>query len=386
MGDRFASVAFALFAVASSSPSFLAMVLIADLLPPLLFGLVGGLLVDKYFHRYTWPLALVGQAFCFIGMAYAASSAVIIVFVAASSTISALVGPMGHVLLKLVSQKDAGAVIARWAAVADGVAAIGGTIAGAAAFSVAAKEGLFLVNAASFLLLAVIGLLATTSVRKPEGEPGQTSEGTVRQAILGFRRLLSPTAFGISGVLLLVGVMLGTSLEGVINVFFVRDYMQLDPLWYGIVLAAWSAGTLLGPALFKESLVARFHWRSVLLASGTVMGFGIAFPAVAPAAYVLLVAYILGGAANGLFNYAIGAAIFTGVAETEQGRAWTAFGMLFSACALVGYLVGALIGPEYARLTILVTGAVPVLVCAVAYKSQRRHVRALATDFQSLAG
>jgi hypothetical protein len=365
-----------LFAVAVHSPGLLAAVFAAELIPPHLFGLIGGLVTDKFLRRWLWPAVLALQAVCFLGMSRTQAPWAIVALVATSSSLAALIGPVGTVLLRLVTDASRHTNVARWSAVCDGFAAVGGTVAAAPTFQASATHVLFLVDAASFLGLAALGGLAMRGLTLPQ----RTRGASVRpaDALVGFARLTGPRAFGAPGTAMLVGVMFGTSLEGIVGVFFLRDVMRVAPAMYGVVIGSWSVGMLLGPALFRvrTHLQGAIWWR-FMPASALAMGACIAAPALLIDQWATIVAFVLGGAANGLFNVGITSAIFQGVDQDEQGRAWSAFGILAGACALLGYLTGAAFGSTHARLTMLASGALPAAVGILALVCGPRRIRGL---------
>ncbi|HET9168691.1 MAG TPA: MFS transporter [Actinospica sp.] len=365
IGDRFAAIAYALFAVSVHSPGLLSAVFAAELVPPLLLGLIGGVVTDKALRRWLWPTVLILQTACFTAMSQADTSTpwLIVVLVAVSSSLASLIGPVGTVLLRgLVTDESQHGNAARWTAVSSGFAGVGGTVAAAATFQASATHVLFLVDAASFLILALLGALAVRNVPLPTSPRSPLRPA---DAFTGFPRLTSPATFGRSGMAMLIGVMFGTSLEGIVGVFFLRNVMHVNPTMYGVVIGSWSAGMLAGPALLRPR-TAHTSWRHLMPVSAIAMGICIAVPALAVDQWTTVVAFTLGGAANGLFNVGITSAIFQGVPQHEQGRAWPAFGILAGACALLGYLTGAAVGAGYARETMLVSGVLPATVGLVA--------------------
>ena len=296
-------------------------------------------------------------------MSHADASYVIVALVAASSSLASIIGPVGTVLLRLVTDEAEHPNVARWTAIISGFAGVGGTVAAAATFQAAATRVLFLVDAGSFLALAALGAIAMRGLSLPK--PTRSAAVRPSDAVIGFARLTSEKAFGHSGTAMLIGVMFGTSLEGIVGVFFLRDVMHVEPVMYGVVIGSWSVGMLLGPSLLKAQSD-RAAWRRLMPASAIAMGICIAAPTLFINQWTTIVAFILGGAANGLFNMGITAAIFQGVDQTEQGRAWSAFGIFAASCALLGYLTGAAVGAGYARETMFVSGSLPVAAGVVA--------------------
>jgi hypothetical protein len=164
-------------------------------------------------------------------------------------------------------------------------------------------------------------------------------------------------------------VILGTSLEGVVGVFLLRDRLHMTPTGYAIAIAAWSVGMLAAGAAVKPSRLSGHD--SALAASACVLGCGIALPAVLLHSAVVAPAFLIGGAANGVFNVALTVTLLERVDDAEQGRAWAAFGMLANTSILAGYLGGAALGKDSARTAMLLAGAVPLLTGAFSWSAGR---------------
>ena len=245
VGDRFAAIAFALYAVSIHSTALVAAVLAAELVPGLLFGLVGGVVTDRYARAWWWPVALGAQAACFVALAATISPTSIVVLVALSSLVAAMLGPVGAVILREVAGSSGRAVAVRRSAALAGVASVVGTLGAGAAYAVGLPT-LMIVNAGSFAVLAVAGWGAARGVRigGAPAVPGVVS--VFRDATVGFRRLMSAEVFGRAGFALVGVVMFGTSLEGVVGVFYFRDRLAMSAAVYTVVIAAWSVGMIVG--------------------------------------------------------------------------------------------------------------------------------------------
>ncbi|MBS6030468.1 MAG: hypothetical protein KH989_07165 [Kocuria rhizophila] len=93
-GDDVAAVAFSLRAAESGAPGLLAAILLAQTVPAIGLGLLGGVLVDRALRWWWWPLSLAVQAALFLVMAGARSNALIVACVALVSAVSAVTGPV----------------------------------------------------------------------------------------------------------------------------------------------------------------------------------------------------------------------------------------------------------------------------------------------------
>ena len=367
IGDRFAAVAFALYAVSIHSTVLVAAVLAAELLPGLLFGLVGGVVTDRYARAWWWPVALGAQAVCFVALASTVSPTSIVVFVALSSLVAAMLGPVGAVILREVAGASGQAVAVRRSTALGGVASVVGTLGAGAAYAVGLPT-LMLVNAGSFAVLAVAGWSAARGVRIG-GAPAVPGFGpTLRDATVGFRRLVSAEVFGRPGFALIGMVMFGTSLEGVVGVFYFRDRLAMSATLYTVVLAAWFVGMIVGASV----PIRPTHALAALPISAVAMGLAVAAPAIVAYPLTPLLGFVVGGFGNGVFNSSIGVVIYGRVAKTEQGRAWAAFGLMASVTVLAGYLGGALAGAGNARWMLLAAGLLPIAASLVTWVAPTR--------------
>ena len=226
-GDDVAAIAFSLRAAQSGSPGLLAAILLAQTLPALLLGLVGGVLVDRSLRWWWWPLSLALQAGLFLVMALAQRDLVIVVCVAAVSAVAAVTGPVANRLIAHHSRdhRRTGGHLAT----VNGLSQAAGAALGGMAFGVGGIVPLLCANAGSFLMLAVVALLVTGR------EPVPVDASPQRGLLLGFYRLASPRGFGVAGLVLLVSTVFATSLENVAGVFVLTGPARWDPAWVGVV-------------------------------------------------------------------------------------------------------------------------------------------------------
>lgn len=362
VGDRFAAIAFALYAVSIHSTVLVAAVLAAELVPGLLFGLVGGVVTDQYAHAWWWPVALCAQAVCFVALAGTVSPTSIVVFVALSSLVAAMLGPVGAVILREVAGVSGQAAAVRRSAALSGVASVVGTLGAGAAYAIGLPT-LMIVNAGSFAVLAVAGWGAAHGVRLGGAPAVPGFRAVLRDATVGFRRLVSADVFGRAGFALVGVVMVGTSLEGVVGVFYFRDRLAMSATVYTVVIAAWSVGMIAGASV----PIAPRHAMVAFPISAVAMGAAIAAPAIVPYPLIPLVGFVIGGFGNGVFNSSLGIVIYGRVAAAEQGRAWAAFGLVASVTVLAGYLGGALAGADNARWLMLAAGLLPIVASLVTW-------------------
>jgi MFS family permease len=156
-----------------------------------------------------------------------------------------------------------------------------------------------------------------------------------------------------------------------IEVAFAKDTLDAGDLGYGLLLAAWGAGMVVGSLLF--SWLRRV--RLVILLVGGTLAIGVAYSAtaVAPSLAAACAASVLGGAGNGVQWVAIVTAVQNLTAQMYQARVIGLLESLASGLSGVGFLLGgaiaALLSP---RASYAVAGAGVLIVLAAAILMLRR--------------
>jgi hypothetical protein len=123
-----------------------------------------------------------------------------------------------------------------------------------------------------------------------------------------------------------------------IEVVYAKDTLDSSDVGFGLLLASWGVGIVIGSALF-----ARAGGRSLaalVLASTAAIGVAYAVMAVSPTLLIACLASVLGGAGNGIQWVGVMTALQEAVGDDYQARA---AGLLESAAAAMpglGFLVG----------------------------------------------
>ncbi|GEC99895.1 hypothetical protein KVA01_20500 [Kocuria varians] len=350
-GDDVAAIAFSLRAAESGAPHLLAAILLAQTVPAIGLGLFGGVLVDRALRWWWWPVSLGVQAALFLVMAVTREDTVIVVCVAAVSAVSALTAPVASKLIALRSHDHRR--ISGHLATVNGLSQACGAALGGIAFGVGGIAPLLCVNAATFALLAVVAVFVTGRAPLPlDASPG----GGV---LLGLRRLLRPAAFGVAGVALLACTVFATSIEGVSGVFVLTHDAAWDPAWVGAAWGLWGLGVVLG----GQAAGRVTRWAAPAMLVTGAGGMGAVFLVLAlglPGFGLGAPLFLLGGAANGVFNAAASRTLLTGVAPEEQGRAWAAYRWIVTCCLVGGFLTGGALGEHDAVAGLLLAGGLAV--------------------------
>lgn len=230
-----------------------------------------------------------------------------------------------------------------------GGAAVGPALAGLVVAGVGVQSALLL-DAVSFYVIAVI-LFTAGKMPQAEPEPGRMRE-RVRAGLsyirrqTALRRIL--TAQGLAFVFFAAVLP--------VEVVYVKETLGSNDTGYGLMLASWGAGMVLGSLLFARLRQAPLGY--LLLFSTLAVGAGYLGLAAAPTLAVACLASVAGGAGNGVQWVAAISAVQELTAEAMQARVMSVLESIGAAMPGVGFVLGgvvaALVSP---RMTFLVAGA-----------------------------
>jgi MFS family permease len=238
-----------------------------------------------------------------------------------------------------------------------GGAAVGPALAGLAVAGFGVQSALLL-DAVSFYVVAWI---LFTAGKMPQAEP---EAGRMRDRVRAglayirgrpdLRRIL--TAQGLAFVFFAAVLP--------IEVVYAKESLGTSDTGYGMMLASWGAGMVLGSLIFariRESPLA-----AQLLFSTLAIGAGYLGLAFAPGLAAACAASVLGGAGNGIQWVAAISAVQELTAETMQARVMSVLESIGSAMPGVGFALGGLIAAVASpRLTFLVAGSGVIAIVAV---------------------
>lgn len=361
-GDQVAAIALVLSAAARHSAILVTTLFVVELLPGIVLGTWLGRLVDRLRVVREWPVALLGQAASIGAAAVVPGLWPKAGLVGVAACFGVATSSSGFRALRELAGAGTG-----WLNAVQGAARSTGGVAGAALGGVGLAaiglDSVLALDAASFVIFAAaVSVAVTTSTRRAEEEPAAPPP-VVRRRAEELRLLLAPAAFGRPGFALVLAVVVSTSFEGVVGVFYLRNTAHISATAYGVVLACWSAGSALAATALARST--RSPARALL--APTALGIGAAIGATAGLTdpWVIGTAYVVGGAANGAFNVALANTVHGGVPEQHLGAAWGVLGTILNTCVLVGYLGGAP-GAADARLVLALAGGVCVAAALLA--------------------
>lgn len=312
--------------------------------------------------RFALPVLYAAEAAAFGGLALLAvnfSLAGVVVIAAIDGTLMlaarALTRAVAASLLEPVGELRAGNAILNVAF--TGGAAIGPAIAGL----VVAQFGIptaLLLDAVSFYAVGWI-LLTAGEMPRAEPEPGQMRErlragiAYIRErAALRLLLIAEGAAFIFFAAVLPVEVV------------YVKDTLGSNDTGYGLMLASWGSGMVMGGLLFARLRQASLGL--LLLFSTLAVGVGYLGLAAAPTLAVACLASVVGGAGNGVQWVAAISAVQELTAESMQARVMSVLESIGAAMPGIGFAVGGLIAALISpRMTFLVAGSGVIAIVVV---------------------
>jgi MFS family permease len=320
--------------------------------------------VERPPPRFALPVIYCGEAAAFGALALLAGKdfalAGVVVLAAIDGTLAlagrALTRAVVAALLEPTGELRAGNAVLNVAF--TGGAAIGPAVAGLVVAGFGTQSALLL-DAVSFYAVALI-LLTAGSLPQVEPDPGRVRE-RVRAGLVYIRE--QPTlrklliAQGIAFVFFAAAIP--------VEVFYAKQTLGVGDFGYGLLLASWGTGMVLGSLVFAA--IRRASLPVLLFFSTITVGVGYLGIAAAPTLALACAAAALGGAGNGVQWVSAISAVQELTVAGMQARVMSVLESIGAAMPAVGYLLGGLIATAASpRATILVTGLGVLATVAVA--------------------
>jgi len=313
--------------------------------------------------RFALPVLYCGEAAAFGALALLAGDSFVLAGVIALAAVDgtlalsgrALTRAVAAALLEPVDQLRSGNAVLNVAF--TGSAAIGPGIAGLVVAGFGVQSALLL-DAVSFYAIAWI-LLTAGDLPQAAPDPGLVRE-RVRAGLAyirehrTLRRLL--TAQGAAFVFFAAVIP--------IEVIYVKSTLGAGDSGYGLLLASWGVGMVLGAGIFAA--VRRASLPVLLFFSTIAVGAGYLGLAAAPTLLAACLFSVLGGAGNGVQWVTAISAVQELTAAEMQARVMSVLESVGAAMPAVGYMVGGLIASGgNPRTTFLVAGLGVLAIVAI---------------------
>ncbi len=236
--------------------------------------------------------------------------------------------------------------------------AVGPIVAGTIVASWNAQAALGL-DALSFLLVAIIILTADTL----RVESGSEREALARMSaglkLIRSQRQLRELLIGLSLTLLFGAIAVP------IEVVFAKHTLHAGDTGYGLLLASWGVGQILGGTAFAAAVQARIG--VVLAAAAALIAAGYGGLALSPSLAVACLFSCLGGVGNGCGGVAAVTAVQQAIPSTRQSAVMAVVGALTTVATATGFIAGGAITSLWSpRISYAVSAAGVLVVLAAA--------------------
>jgi MFS family permease len=319
----------------------------------LLAGYVG-LIVDRFETTRLLGLVSLAQAVIAVALAFTTPFALLLLLTAALGAGVAVSQSAEFALVPVVAG-DRGVQAAN--GLVETARYIGfavGPLAGGALTALGGVELAMLVDAGSFVAVALVAL--TLRVRRhPERSTDERRRARDGVAFLFGDRLLSLTMVVATTSLLFMSASIPADLVYVQDVLGVKDY------GIGVVLTSWTIGMLLA-ANFLSPRIPAASLAVAACAAVAVQGLGKAVAPLWLVFWFMVVCYFVGGAGHGVKNVAFRSLIHQRVPPDRHGRAFAAYNGLRNSAELIALAAGgALVAALGARGTLFIAGGVSAM-------------------------
>jgi MFS family permease len=367
LGDELALVALTIkvFELSDGSGIAVAAVLLAGIVPLVVFAPFAGLIVDRTETTGTLALASVAQALIAVGLAFAEPVWLVVALSFLLGSAASIASPAVFAIVPTavddddLTEANANMETVRYIGMVAGPLIAGG-LAGALGADRGTRAALLL-DAITFLVIT--SAAASLKVRRlPEPVPEEgRAKGEARRGFAFIRR----DRVLLIGVVAVAATVLFATMDNVAEVFFANDPKLLNAgNWgYGALAAVWLLGMVVGAGVIARRLHQEQLAPAVLLSSITG-GAAVAIAALFPHIVLALSMFAVGGVANGVASVSMRSLIHHRVPDRLRGRVFAAyFGVAFAgqlaATALGGVLISIL---PSSRDVLLVGGAGGALV------------------------
>jgi MFS family permease len=366
LGDELALVALTIkvFELSSGSGIAVAAVLLAGIIPLVVFAPLAGLIVDRTETTGTLALACAAQALIAVGLAFAEPVWLVVALSFLLGTAASIASPAVFAIVpEAVDEEDLTEANSTMETVRYIGMVAGPLIAGGLAGALGADRGTraaLLLDAITFL--AITSAAASLTVRRmPEQEPeGGHTKGEARQGFAFIRR----DRILLIGVVVVAATVLFATMDNVAEVFFANDPTLLNAgNWgYGALAAVWLLGMVVGAGVIARRLHQDQLAPAVLVAS-ILGGAAVATAALFPHIVLALAMFAIGGVANGVGSVSMRSLIHHRVPDELRGRVFAAyFGVAFAGQLMATALGGVLIAVLPSSSDVLLIGGVGSVV------------------------
>lgn len=170
----------------------------------------------------------------------------------------------------------------------------------------------------------------------------------------------------------LATIVITVAATSVVNVLlpFFADEIPGGMAAYGVLLATWSVGLVLGPFALRGR-IGRRPTAVVAVGAAAIVGLSYLVTGAYPVVPLMLAAFLCGGMANAVQNVALRTYVMADCPPDVRGRVGAAYGATLQSSVAVGFALAGLVPAGGARWGILVGGGVAFLAGSIGWLRTR---------------
>ncbi len=367
IGDEISLITLMFRTAGDRTPFAVPMLLVAELLPGLLATPLIGRLVDSRDAGKLLIATALADAIIIVWMAWHPDLASTIIGASILSILFAIGGIASFALIPVLAA-GLGMALPRANAMLEFVRSAGmlaGPVAGGALVAWGGTSNALLIDAASFALLAIVVL--GSGLRRPV----TTDDDDDRRRTLldDYLPVLRDRRLTILIGALALGVY-ATAIADVAFVFLVTVSLASGPTAFGVLIACWAGGMMVGAATSGTMAMRRpapIAFASVTIMGATMLAIGIGTAAMIGGLVFVGLAFVIGGAANSAHNVAVRTMLQREAAPDAQGKVAAIYSAGTSSAGILGYVTGGLFTPHGAIPAYMLGGALGMLAGLVGW-------------------
>jgi MFS family permease len=351
----------------TNSGPWVSALMIAEFLPAVAVGLFLGPLLDRFSRRGLMVGSDLVRFLVFCALPFAGSAGAIVALAAVAGFATGFFRPAVYAGLPNLVEEDELARANSLIQTGENVSWTVAPVIGGALVAASSPDVAYWINAASFLLSAVLVLrISGTDLQGAIA----ASHGHLRDLRDGFSRVLHTRP--LLTVLVVWTIALGAvASTQTAQIFLAKDAFNAGDLGYGLIFGSIGLGLALGSfgagTWVEERSIGVVYAASILL-----QAIGVAAAAVSPNVWVALPCFVLAGIGNGTAVVCNSLLVQRGAPDALRGRVFTAIMSVNYAAYAVGFLIaGPLTDRVGPRWIFAGVGAVLALASVVAYALAR---------------
>jgi predicted MFS family arabinose efflux permease len=367
-----AAMPFHIYAVTNSALATSAW-LMAYIAPGVIFGSVAGVFVDRWDRKHTMVITSFAQTAVILSLLLAQTPDMIwLIYVVAfiEASLAQFFSPAENALLPSLVGEEHLMTANSLNSMNDNLARLIGPAIGGALLGLVGLTSVILLDAASYLIAAVLILLvnAPRDITSPTPSEATAVEGTGwvkvwREWLAGLKLVRHHRI--LTGIFAVVGIaLLGDAIISAILVVFVQDIMGLSSVEFGWMMTARGIGGLIGGLLLAK--IGRKWTPQQLISTGFILSGILIFITISfPILAVVLPLLLLVGIPAIVSFVSVQTLLQQETEDAFRGRIFGAFGTTITLLMLIGSGIGGALADQLGAAFLMSSAAIIYIVAGL---------------------